>query len=92
MKLLGLPRFTDSFFLNLIGLKERLRIVLRAFITADSFVTLFFQVSLDGIRMLDPNTNRTLRIYSLENITRCDVSLLISFVKLRFVYEINLFS
>lgn len=30
------------------------------------------QIGLDGIRMLDPNTSRTLRIYPLENITRCD--------------------
>ncbi|KAG8632306.1 protein FREE1 [Manihot esculenta] len=32
------------------------------------------QIGLDGIRMLDPSTNRTLRIYPLENITRCDVT------------------
>jgi hypothetical protein len=32
------------------------------------------QVGLDGIRMLDPNTSRTLRIYPLETVTRCDVS------------------
>ncbi|CAI0446899.1 unnamed protein product [Linum tenue] len=30
------------------------------------------QIGLDGIKMLDPNTSRTLRIYPLENITRCD--------------------
>ncbi|KAG6774748.1 hypothetical protein POTOM_022117 [Populus tomentosa] len=30
------------------------------------------EIGLDGIRMLDPNTSRTLRIYPLENITRCD--------------------
>ncbi|KAL2323460.1 hypothetical protein Fmac_027839 [Flemingia macrophylla] len=29
-------------------------------------------IGLDGIRMLDPNTSQTLRIYPLENITRCD--------------------
>lgn len=29
-------------------------------------------VGLDGIRMLDPNTSRTLRIYPLETVTRCD--------------------
>lgn len=39
----------------------------------------FIQIGLDGIRMLDPNTSRTLRIYPLENITRCDVSQLIFF-------------
>ncbi|XP_066383787.1 protein FREE1-like isoform X1 [Miscanthus floridulus] len=31
------------------------------------------QVGLDGIRMLDPNTGRTLRIYPLETVTRWDV-------------------
>lgn len=34
----------------------------------------YFQVGLDGIRMLDPNSSRTLRIYPLETITRCEVS------------------
>ncbi|KAG5146340.1 hypothetical protein JHK84_031883 [Glycine max] len=29
-------------------------------------------IGLDGIRMLDQNTSRTLRIYPLENITKCD--------------------
>jgi hypothetical protein len=32
------------------------------------------QVGLDGIRMLDPDTSRTLRIYPLETVTRWDVS------------------
>ncbi|KAL5811046.1 hypothetical protein ACOSQ4_027614 [Xanthoceras sorbifolium] len=31
-------------------------------------------IGLDGIRMLDPNTSRTLRIYPLENITRCELA------------------
>ncbi|RZC66740.1 hypothetical protein C5167_010444 [Papaver somniferum] len=31
------------------------------------------QIGLDGIRMLDPNNNRTLRIYPLETITRSEV-------------------
>ncbi|XP_022772627.1 protein FREE1-like [Durio zibethinus] len=31
------------------------------------------QIGLDGIRMLDPGTSRTLRIYPLESITRCEV-------------------
>ncbi|XP_031403232.1 protein FREE1 isoform X1 [Punica granatum] len=31
------------------------------------------QIGLDGIKMLDPSTGRMLRIYPLENITRCDV-------------------
>ncbi|KAJ7966897.1 protein FREE1-like [Quillaja saponaria] len=30
------------------------------------------EIGLDGIRMLDPNTNRTLKIYPIENITRCE--------------------
>ncbi|CAN4094010.1 unnamed protein product [Withania somnifera] len=32
------------------------------------------QIGLDGIRMLDPSTSRTLRIYPLDTITRCDVT------------------
>ncbi|GKV21375.1 hypothetical protein SLEP1_g31359 [Rubroshorea leprosula] len=32
------------------------------------------QIGLDGIRMLDLSTSRTLRIYPLETITRCDVT------------------
>uniref|UniRef100_A0A2P2L391 JHL20J20.9 protein n=1 Tax=Rhizophora mucronata TaxID=61149 RepID=A0A2P2L391_RHIMU len=32
------------------------------------------QIGLDGVRMLDPSTGRTLRIYPLENITRCEVT------------------
>ncbi|MCD9646197.1 hypothetical protein HAX54_035874 [Datura stramonium] len=31
------------------------------------------QIGLDGIRILDPATSRTLRIYILENVTRCEV-------------------
>ncbi|GAB2292209.1 Protein free1 [Dionaea muscipula] len=30
------------------------------------------QVGLDGIRMLDPSTSRTLRIYPLETVSRCE--------------------
>lgn len=36
---------------------------------------IIFQIGLDGIRMLDPATSRTLRIYPLETVTRCEVSL-----------------
>ncbi|XP_009414441.2 protein FREE1 [Musa acuminata AAA Group] len=32
------------------------------------------QIGLDGIRMLDPSTNRTLRIYPLETVTKWEVS------------------
>ncbi|PPD71633.1 hypothetical protein GOBAR_DD31463 [Gossypium barbadense] len=31
------------------------------------------QIGLDGIRMLEPSSSRILRIYPLENITRCEV-------------------
>ncbi|KAM3298219.1 hypothetical protein ACQJBY_039932 [Aegilops geniculata] len=40
---------------------------------AGSPMDVLCQVGLDGIRMLDPNTSRTLRIYSLETVTRWDV-------------------
>ncbi|CAN6206656.1 unnamed protein product [Urochloa humidicola] len=40
---------------------------------AGSPMDVLCQVGLDGIRMLDPNTNRTLRIYPLETVTRWDV-------------------
>ena len=32
------------------------------------------QIGLDGIRMLDPNTSRTLRIYPLDSLTTWEVS------------------
>ena len=32
------------------------------------------QIGLDGIRMLDPSTSRTLRIYPLDSLTRWEVS------------------
>jgi len=32
------------------------------------------QIGLDGVRMLDPSTSRTLRIYPLETITRWEVT------------------
>ncbi|CAO2817633.1 unnamed protein product [Amaranthus hypochondriacus] len=37
-----------------------------------SVMDVLCMVGLDGIRMLDPNTNRTLRIYPLDTVTRCD--------------------
>ncbi|KAF0902148.1 hypothetical protein E2562_014401 [Oryza meyeriana var. granulata] len=40
---------------------------------AGSPMDVLCQVGLDGIRMLDPNTSRTLRIYALETVTRWDV-------------------
>ncbi|XP_077246646.1 RING/FYVE/PHD zinc finger superfamily protein [Tasmannia lanceolata] len=41
---------------------------------AQSTMDVLCQVGLDGIRMLDPNTNRTLRIYPLETVTRWEVT------------------
>lgn len=40
--------------------------------TGQSNMDVLCQIGLDGIRMLDPNTNRTLRIYPLETVTRCE--------------------
>lgn len=37
-----------------------------------SVMDVLCMVGLDGIRMLDPNTSRMLRIYPLETVTRCD--------------------
>lgn len=37
-----------------------------------SVMDVLCMVGLDGIRMLDPSTSRTLRIYPLETVTRCD--------------------
>lgn len=34
---------------------------------------LSLQIGLDGIRILDPATNRTLKLYSLETVTRWEV-------------------
>ena len=34
---------------------------------------LSLQIGLDGIRVLDPATNRTLKLYSLETVTRWEV-------------------
>lgn len=34
------------------------------------------QIGLDGIRILDPATNRTLKVYSLETVTKWEVSML----------------
>ncbi|GAB4852556.1 hypothetical protein Ancab_016769 [Ancistrocladus abbreviatus] len=37
-----------------------------------SVMDVLCQVGLDGVRMLDPSTSRTLRIYPLETVTRCE--------------------
>ncbi|TKY57615.1 WD repeat and FYVE domain-containing protein 3 [Spatholobus suberectus] len=51
---------------------QKFRVKLLAESGGQSTMDVLCQISLDGIRMLDPNTSRTLRIYPLENITRCD--------------------
>ncbi|KAJ4774899.1 Zinc finger FYVE domain-containing protein 21 [Rhynchospora pubera] len=40
---------------------------------AGSAMDVLCQIGLDGIRMLDPSSNRMLRIYPLENVTRWEV-------------------
>ncbi|XP_019449737.1 PREDICTED: protein FREE1-like, partial [Lupinus angustifolius] len=48
----------------------------RVKVLAESFdqsnMDVLCQIGLDGIRMLDPHTSRMLRIYPIENITRCE--------------------
>ncbi|AES74028.1 putative chromatin regulator PHD family [Medicago truncatula] len=51
---------------------QKFRVKLLAESGGQSTMDVLCQVGLDGLRMLDPNTSRTLRIYPLENITRCD--------------------
>lgn len=51
---------------------QKFRVKLLAESGGQSTMDVLCQIGLDGIRMLDPNTCRTLRIYPLENITRCD--------------------
>ncbi|KAL5557840.1 hypothetical protein UlMin_034051 [Ulmus minor] len=53
---------------------QKFRVKLLAESGGQSTVDILCQIGLDGIRMLDPNTSRTLRIYPLETITRCEVS------------------
>ncbi|KAG6519814.1 protein FREE1-like isoform X1 [Zingiber officinale] len=40
---------------------------------SQSTMDVLCQIGLDGIRMLDPSTSRTLRIYPLENVTKWEV-------------------
>ncbi|KAH9290696.1 hypothetical protein KI387_034813, partial [Taxus chinensis] len=42
--------------------------------SASSSMDVLCQIGLDGLRMLDPSTSRTLRIYPLETITRWEVT------------------
>ncbi|KAK7310979.1 hypothetical protein RJT34_08804 [Clitoria ternatea] len=51
---------------------QKFRVKLLAESGGQGTMDVLCQIGLDGIRMLDPNTSRTLRIYPLENITRCD--------------------
>ncbi|KAF2310143.1 hypothetical protein GH714_006737 [Hevea brasiliensis] len=53
---------------------QKFRVKLLAESGGQGTMDVLCQIGLDGIRMLDPSTNRTLRIYPLENITRCDVT------------------
>ncbi|XP_076940668.1 protein FREE1-like [Bidens hawaiensis] len=52
---------------------QKFRVKLLAESGGQSTMDVLCQVGLDGIRMLDPSTSRTLRIYSLDAITRCEV-------------------
>ncbi|XP_010095523.2 protein FREE1, partial [Morus notabilis] len=51
---------------------QKFRVKLLAESGGQSTMDVLCQIGLDGIRMLDPSTSRTLRIYPLENITRCE--------------------
>ncbi|KAF3614334.1 putative GDSL esterase/lipase EXL3-like [Capsicum annuum] len=52
---------------------QKFRVKLLAESGGQSTQDVLCQIGLDGIRMLDPSTSRTLRIYPLDTITRCDV-------------------
>ncbi|XP_073294875.1 protein FREE1-like [Primulina huaijiensis] len=51
---------------------QKFRMKLLAESVGQSTMDVLCQISLDGIRMLDPSTNRILRIYLLDSITRCE--------------------
>ncbi|KAL8135700.1 hypothetical protein AgCh_010362 [Apium graveolens] len=53
---------------------QKFRVKLLAESSGQSTMDVLCQVGLDGIRMLDPSTSRTLRIYPLDTVTRCDVT------------------
>uniref|UniRef100_A0A7N0T0D9 FYVE-type domain-containing protein n=1 Tax=Kalanchoe fedtschenkoi TaxID=63787 RepID=A0A7N0T0D9_KALFE len=53
---------------------QKFRVKLLAESSGQNTMDVLCQVGLDGVRMLDTSTNRTLRIYPLETITRCDVT------------------
>lgn len=52
---------------------QKFRVKLLAENAGQSTLDVLCQVGLDGIHMLDPSSNRTLRIYALENLTRWEV-------------------
>ncbi|CAN6582460.1 unnamed protein product [Malus baccata var. baccata] len=51
---------------------QKFRVKLLAESGGQSTMDVLCQIGLDGIRMLDPATSRTLRIYPLDTVTRCD--------------------
>ncbi|KAG9439965.1 hypothetical protein H6P81_020130 [Aristolochia fimbriata] len=53
---------------------QKFRVKLLAESSGQSTMDVLCQIGLDGIRMLDPNSNRTLRIYPLETVTRWEVN------------------
>lgn len=52
---------------------QKFRVKLLAESGGQSTMDVLCQIGLDGIRMLDPSTSRTLRIYPLDTVTRCEV-------------------
>ncbi|KAL7261731.1 hypothetical protein ACSBR1_000194 [Camellia fascicularis] len=52
---------------------QKFRVKLLPESASQSTVDVLCQIGLDGVRMLDPNTSRTLRIYPLEAVTRFEV-------------------
>lgn len=53
---------------------QKFRVKLLAESGGQNTMDVLCQIGLDGIRMLDPSTSRTLRIYPLDTVTRCDVT------------------
>ncbi|KAM0008803.1 putative chromatin regulator PHD family [Helianthus debilis subsp. tardiflorus] len=51
---------------------QKFRVKLLAESGGQSTMDVLCQIGLDGIRMLDPSTSRTLRIYPLDTVTRCE--------------------
>lgn len=51
---------------------QKFRVKLLAETYGQTTTDVLCQIGLDGLRMLDPSSSRTLRIYPLENITRCE--------------------